>query len=449
MEDVLPSPLPVLPVRNAVLFPLLPMPLNVGRKGSLRAVEEAVQNDSLIVILTQREPHIDEPGEAELYRMGTLAKVIKVESKLDGGQNTIVQGLSPVPHRPLRRLPAVHPGGGRAGRGPRAAGGRVRDRRPAPQREEPGPEDRQAVPEHPRRGEHVPGQPRQPGQPGRHRRRVPEHPGRPEAGHPRGHRRQAAPRGDHPPPQQGARDPRALAQDPVRGEGEHRQVTARVLPARAAEGDPEGARREGARERDRGDPRGHRRGPDARARAQGRAQGARSPGADEHLLPRVLGGPDLPRLADRAALGERDRGQARSRGGPEDPGPRPLRPGEGQEEDPGVPRGPQAQERHEGPDPLLLGPSRRRQDLPREVDRQGPRTRVRPHQPGRDPGRGGDPGPPPDLRGCPARPHHPGDEEGRHLEPHLHARRDRQGGDRLPGGPLLGPPRGPGPGAER
>ncbi|MBK7977191.1 MAG: endopeptidase La [Deltaproteobacteria bacterium] len=85
---------PVLPVRNAVLFPLLPMPLNVGREKSLQAIQEATSTDSMILILTQRAPQVDDPREDDLYRVGTLAKIIKVESKLDGGQNTIVQGLS-------------------------------------------------------------------------------------------------------------------------------------------------------------------------------------------------------------------------------------------------------------------------------------------------------------------------------------------------------------------
>ena len=94
MQDAGTKNVPVLPVRNAVLFPLLPMPLNVGRERSLKAIQEAMAQDGHIVILTQREPQVDEPAEEDLYRMGTLAKVIKVEGKLDGGQNTIVQGLA-------------------------------------------------------------------------------------------------------------------------------------------------------------------------------------------------------------------------------------------------------------------------------------------------------------------------------------------------------------------
>ena len=90
-----------------------------------------------------------------------------------------------------------------------------------------------------------------------------------------------------------------------------------------------------------------------------------------------------------------------------DPRRRPLRPREGQEAHPRVPGGPQAEERHDGPDPLLRRPARRRQDLARPVHRARHRPQVRPPLARRRARRGRDPRPPAHLRRRPPRPHHP------------------------------------------
>jgi ATP-dependent Lon protease len=100
-----------------------------------------------------------------------------------------------------------------------------------------------------------------------------------------------------------------------------------------------------------------------------------------------------------------------------DPQRRPLRPREGQEAHPRVPRGAQAQERHEGTDPVLRRPSRRRQDVARPEHRQGHRPQVRPPEPGRRARRGRDPRPPAHLRRRAAGPLHPVDEEGGTVNP--------------------------------
>ena len=84
---------------------------------------------------------------------------------------------------------------------------------------------------------------------------------------------------------------------------------------------------------------------------------------------RVRRHPHLPRVARRAAVEHRERGQPRHRARARGPRRRPLRPREGQGPDPRVPRGAQAQARLAGPDPLLRRPARGRQDEPRQVDR--------------------------------------------------------------------------------
>ena len=85
-----------------------------------------------------------------------------------------------------------------------------------------------------------------------------------------------------------------------------------------------------------------------------------------------------------------------------------------------------------GPILCFVGPPGRRQDLARPLDRARPRPQVRAPLARRRPRRGRDPRPPPHLRRRDARAHHPGDPPGRHVEPRLHARRDRQDRRRLP-----------------
>ena len=131
-------------------------------------------------------------------------------------------------------------------------------------------------------------------------------------------------------------------------------------------------------------------------------------------------------------------------------GPRrgPLRPRGGQGPDPRVPRGPQAQPGLARADPLLRRPARRRQDQPRQVDRQGARPRVRADLRGRRPRRGRDPRPPPHLHRRPAGNDHPRAPRRRHPQPRLHDRRDRQDGRGLPRRSLQRDAGGARPGAE-
>ncbi len=113
------------------------------------------------------------------------------------------------------------------------------------------------------------------------------------------------------------------------------------------------------------------------------------------------------------------------------------------------PRRAQAEERHQGPDPVLRRPARDRQDLARALDRPCPGTQVRAHVARRHPRRGGDPRPPPHLHRLAARAHHPEPAHGRREQPGVRARRDRQARHRLPRRPGFGAARGARPGAEQ
>src|SRR5437870_2505897 len=83
----------VLPLRNSVLFPDVIMPLSVGRPRSLRAVEEATRQEGLIFVASQRVAEVDEPSFEDLFRFGTVARILKVLKVADDSMSVIVQGL--------------------------------------------------------------------------------------------------------------------------------------------------------------------------------------------------------------------------------------------------------------------------------------------------------------------------------------------------------------------
>ena len=70
--------LPVLPLRNTILFPGVVIPITVGRNKSLKLVREAYKGNKIIGTVAQIDPNIEDPEEADLYRIGTVAQIIKV-----------------------------------------------------------------------------------------------------------------------------------------------------------------------------------------------------------------------------------------------------------------------------------------------------------------------------------------------------------------------------------
>jgi ATP-dependent Lon protease len=84
---------PLLPVRDSVVFPHMMIPLFVGRDRSLRAVDEALEADNHIVIVTQKEPEIREPTPEDLYNVGTLASIARMLRMPDGTTSILVEGL--------------------------------------------------------------------------------------------------------------------------------------------------------------------------------------------------------------------------------------------------------------------------------------------------------------------------------------------------------------------
>jgi len=93
---VIPSELPVLPLRDTVLFPNSFMPLAVARESSVRLIDESIGAGKLIAVCTQRDAAVDEPQQADLYTIGTATHIHKMFKLPDGSLRLIVQGLARV-----------------------------------------------------------------------------------------------------------------------------------------------------------------------------------------------------------------------------------------------------------------------------------------------------------------------------------------------------------------
>jgi ATP-dependent Lon protease len=86
--------LPVVPLRDMVVFPHMMAPFIVGREASVRALEEALSDPKKrIFLVTQRDPKVDEPGRADLYDIGVVAKVIQNLKLPNGNVKVMVEGV--------------------------------------------------------------------------------------------------------------------------------------------------------------------------------------------------------------------------------------------------------------------------------------------------------------------------------------------------------------------
>ena len=98
-----PAVLPVLPVRDVVVYPGVTMPLAIGRARSLAALDEAGQ-DGFMLVLSQRDPMTENPGLDELYEVGTIVRVMRIIDARREGKQALVVGLAPGRHaRPADR----------------------------------------------------------------------------------------------------------------------------------------------------------------------------------------------------------------------------------------------------------------------------------------------------------------------------------------------------------
>lgn len=90
----IPTILPLLPVRDIVIFSDMLLPLFIGREKSIRAVEEAVSKDGYLLLATQKDPTIEDPNTDEIFSMGTVSRVLRILKLPDGHVKALVQGLT-------------------------------------------------------------------------------------------------------------------------------------------------------------------------------------------------------------------------------------------------------------------------------------------------------------------------------------------------------------------
>lgn len=92
-EDM-PEMLPVLALKNTVLFPGIVIPITVGREKSMKAVKKAHDTNKLIAVLAQKDDDTEDPDTEDLFRIGTIARILKVLKMPDGSITAILQGRS-------------------------------------------------------------------------------------------------------------------------------------------------------------------------------------------------------------------------------------------------------------------------------------------------------------------------------------------------------------------
>ncbi len=96
-EDLLlPDGLPLLPLRDVVVFPYMVTPLLVGRSHSVAAVEAAMERDKYLCVISQIESDVDEPGASDLYSVGTVIKVLQIIRTPDETLKILVEGVARV-----------------------------------------------------------------------------------------------------------------------------------------------------------------------------------------------------------------------------------------------------------------------------------------------------------------------------------------------------------------
>src|SRR4029453_11270692 len=101
----IPSELPVLPLRDIVIYPFMIVPLFVSRERSIRAVDEALGENRMILLASQKDLDKEEPGGDALYQIGTGAVIMRMLKLPDGRIRILVQGLT------RARLESVEAGG--------------------------------------------------------------------------------------------------------------------------------------------------------------------------------------------------------------------------------------------------------------------------------------------------------------------------------------------------
>ena len=91
-KDIKTDTVPLLPLRDIVVFPDMVVPLLVGRSRSIKALDETMTTDKLVFLATQKDLHVDDPKEEEIYKIGTVAEVLQHLKLPDGSVKLLVEG---------------------------------------------------------------------------------------------------------------------------------------------------------------------------------------------------------------------------------------------------------------------------------------------------------------------------------------------------------------------
>ena len=88
-----PDRLPVVALRDLVFFPYVVLPILIGRHRSVAALEEAKECEDLVLLVAQKDPGIDDPAGPDLFRVGTIARVVQVTRLPDGTSRVVLEGV--------------------------------------------------------------------------------------------------------------------------------------------------------------------------------------------------------------------------------------------------------------------------------------------------------------------------------------------------------------------
>ena len=91
LEEV-PDKLPILPLRNNVLFPGVVIPITLGRDKSIKLIQDAYKGNKIIGVVSQTDSNVEEPQYADLFKIGTVAQIIRMLKMPDGSSTIIIQG---------------------------------------------------------------------------------------------------------------------------------------------------------------------------------------------------------------------------------------------------------------------------------------------------------------------------------------------------------------------
>ena len=94
LDEDIPTVLPLMPVRDVVIFSDMLLPLFVGRERSVRAVEEAVSKNRFLIVVTQKDPGTESPSPEDMYEVGTVCRILRMLKLPDGRVKALVQGIA-------------------------------------------------------------------------------------------------------------------------------------------------------------------------------------------------------------------------------------------------------------------------------------------------------------------------------------------------------------------